>query len=111
MGKFLGGCFSVVAFIFGLSYLLQHPTAMGAVIGVLILAAILGVIQGFRISRNSGQRPTRTQPIAKNIKDDDEEGDIRHHYNYGGRPLSIDNPGTIQNQSMSFGDEEDEERG
>jgi hypothetical protein len=50
-------------------------------------------------------------PSDRKYVDDDEEGDIRHHYNYGGTPMSIDNPGTIQNQSMSFGDYEDEERG
>ncbi len=109
MKALFGGFISVFVVILVLGFLIQYPAVFWTVLFVLISIFVIGITVGNKQSRKPAQR--RDAPTNTTYVGDDEEGDIRHHYNFGGRPMSIDNPGTIQNQSMSFGDNEDEERG
>ena len=109
MKALLIGFFSVFAVVLGLGFLIQYPAIFWTILFGFVAIFTIGLIVGNKQSDKPVQR--HEVPSDRKYVDDDEEGDIRHHYNYGGTPMSIDNPGTIQNQSMSFGDYEDEERG
>ena len=109
MKALFGGFISVFVLLFVFGFLIQYPAMFWTVLFIFVAIFAIGLIVG---SKQSSKPVQRSQvPSNRKYVDDDEEGDIRHHYNYGGTPMSIDNPGTIQNQSMSFGDYEDEERG
>jgi hypothetical protein len=103
MKAFFSGCFGFVAIIFALGFFIQYPAVFWGIVAVFVVVIILGFREGLR-RRDPLNKPASTIPA---ITDDDDEGDIRHHYNYGGTPMSIDNPGTIQNQSTSFDDDEE----
>jgi len=103
MKAFFSGCFGFVAMIFALGFFIQYPAVFWGIVAVFVVVIILGFREGLR-RRDALNKPASTIPAST---DDDDEGDIRHHYNYGGTPMSIDNPGTIQNESMSFGDDEE----
>jgi hypothetical protein len=109
MKALFGGFISVFVLLFVFGFLIQYPAIFWTVLFVFVAIFTIGLIVGNKQSDKPVQRGQ--VPSDRKYVDDDEEGDIRHHYNYGGTPMSIDNPGTIQNQSMSFGDYEDEERG
>ena len=103
MKAFFSGCFGFVAIIFALGFFIQYPAVFWGIVAVFVVVIILGFREGLR-RRDALNKPPVVTPVAT---DDDDEGDIRHHYNHGGTPMSIDNPGTIQNESMSFGDDEE----
>ena len=109
MKALLGGFISVFVVILVLGFLIQYPAVFWTVLFILLAIFVIGLTVGNKKSKRPD--PRRDVPANRTYAGDDEEGDIRHHYNFGGTPMSIDNPGTIQNQSMSFGDNEDEERG
>jgi len=112
MKAFFGGCFSFVAVIFLLTLCFQYPPLFWAILCFFALMVFLGIRNGRKQLQQKSANQIANINTAKNPNrglSDDEEGDIRHHYNYGGTPLSIDNPGTIQNQSMSFGSDDEDE--
>ena len=111
MKALVGGCFSVFALFFVFGFLIQYPAIFWTLIIMAAGIFTLGLFAGVKQSKRPNVKIEMPVKRNRTFVDDDEEGDIRHHYNYGGTPMSIDNPGTIQNQSMSFGDHEDEERG
>ena len=103
MKAFFSGCFGFVAIIFALGFFIQYPAVFWGILAVFVVVIILGFREGLR-RRDALAKPATTIPASA---DDDEEGDIRHHYDIGGTPMSISNPETIQNASMSFGDDEE----
>ena len=103
MKAFFSGCFGFVAMIFALGFFIQYPAVFWGILAVFVVVIILGFREGLR-RRDALAKPATTIPANA---DDDEEGDIRHHYDMGGTPMSISNPETIQNESMSFGDDEE----
>ena len=103
MKAFFGGCFSFVALMFMLVYFIEYPAVFWVVVAIFVGVVILGVRQGLKQGK---KHVTVYQPPTVS-GGDDEEGDIRHHYDMGGTPMSISNPETIQNESMSFGDDEE----
>ena len=109
MKAFFGGCFSFIAVMFLLTLCFQYPLLFWAVLAFFGGAVLLGIRNGRKQLQQ--QQTARINPAVTSTQSplgDDVEGDIRHHHNHGGTPMSIDNPGTIQNQSMSFDDYEDE---
>ena len=104
MKAFFSGCFGFVAMLFALGFFIQYPAVFWGILAVFVVVIILGFREGLR-RRDALNKTTTGIPASA---DDDEEGDIRHHYDIGGTPMSIGNPETIQNESMSLGDEEDE---
>jgi hypothetical protein len=113
MKALFGGCFSFIAGLFVLSLCFQYPWLFWAVLAFFAGAVLLGIRNGRKQLRdNSANQVIRNNPevaATQSPLGDDAEGDIRHHYNYGGTPMGIDNPGTIQNQSMSFGSDDEDE--
>jgi hypothetical protein len=103
MKAFFSGCFGFVAMIFALGFFIQYPAVFWGILAVFVVVIILGFREGLR-RREALSKPPVITPVST---DDDEEGDIRHHYDIGGTPMSISNPETIQNESMSFGDDEE----
>ena len=103
MKAFFSGCFGFVAMIFTLGFFIQYPAVFWGLLAVFVVVIILGFREGLR-RRDALTKPATTIPAST---DDDEEGDIRHHYDMGGTPMSISNPETIQNESMSFDDDEE----
>ena len=103
MKAFFSGCFGLVAMIFALGFFIQYPAVFWGIVAVFVVVVILGFREGLR-RRDALNKPATTIPASA---DDDDEGDIRHHYDIGGTPMSISNPETIQNESMSFGDDEE----
>jgi hypothetical protein len=102
MKALFNGCFSFISMAFALVFFIQYPVVFWIVIAIFAVVIILGFRAGLR------QRDAKTKSLgAKPAVTDDEEGDLRHHYNHGGTLLGIDNPDTIQNQSTSFDDEEE----
>lgn len=109
MGAFLSGCFGFIAIVFALAFFIQYPPIFWGVVAVFVTVIFLGFREGLRQKRER-EAGGRGPGFLKAVPDDDEEGDIRHHYDYSGTPRSIDDPNTIQNQSMGVDDDEDEER-
>lgn len=107
MGAILGGCFTFISLMFLLAFCIQFPAIFWGIVAVFVTAIVLGLREGFRRKRE-GQASSPNPIYKMPAVDSDEEGDIRHHYDIGGTPMSIGNPKTIQNESMSLGDEEDE---
>jgi len=103
MKAFFSGCFGFVAMLFALGFFIQYPAVFWGILAVFVVVIILGFREGLR-RRDALNKPTTGTPASA---DDDEEGDIRHHYGYDGTPHSISNPETIQNESMSIGDDEE----
>jgi len=111
MGAILSGCFTFICFVFLLAFCVQFPAIFWGIVAVFVTAIVLGVREGFRRNRvNQANKAAPTYKMPSASQDDDEEGDIRHHYGYDGTPHSISSPETIQNESTSFGDEDDEHR-
>ena len=106
MKSFFSGCFGFIALMFALVFFINNPAVFWGVVVVFGVVVLLGVREGLKRSRAKMAQNPPAQPAA--TSDDDEEGDIRHHYDIGGTPMTISNPETIQNESMSLGDEEDE---
>ena len=102
MKAFFSGCFGFIAMIFALGFFIQYPAVFWGIVAVFVVIVILGFREGLR-RRDALNKPATTIPASA----DDDEGDIRHHYDFGGTPMSISNPETIQNESMSFGDDEE----
>lgn len=110
MGAFLSGCFGFIAIVFALAFFIQYPPIFWGVVAVFVTVIFLGFREGLRQKREK-EAGGRGPGFLKAVPDlDDEEGDIRHHYDYSGTPRSINDPNTIQNQSMGVDDDEDEER-
>ena len=104
MKSFFSGCFGFIALMFALVFFINNPAVFWGVVVVFGVMVLLGVREGLKRSRAKMAQNPPTTPATST---DDEEGDIRHHYDIGGTPMSISNPETIQNESMSFGDDED----
>jgi hypothetical protein len=110
MGAIFGGCFTFVSLVFLLAFCVQFPAIFWGIVAVFVTAIVLGLREGFRQKRER-EAGGRGPGFLKAVPDlPEDEGDIRHHYGYDGTPRSIDDPQTIQNQSMSVDDHEDEER-
>jgi hypothetical protein len=108
MGAILGGCFTFVSLVFLLAFCVQFPAIFWGIVAVFVTAIVLGLREGFRQKRER-EAGGRGPGFLKAVPDlPDDEGDIRHHYGYDGTPHSISSPETIQNESTSFGDEDDE---
>jgi len=110
MGAILGGCFTFICLIFLLAFCIQYPAIFWGIVAVFVTAIVLGLREGFRQKREreaGGRGPGFLRAVPE--LDEDEEGDIRHHYGYDGTPHNISSPETIQNESTSFGDEDDDE--
>jgi hypothetical protein len=105
MKSFFSGCFGFIALMFALVFFINNPAVFWGVVVVFGVMVLLGVREGLKRSRAKMAQNPPTTPATST--DDEEEGDIRHHYDIGGTPMSISNPETIQNESMSFGDDED----
>ena len=106
MGAILGGCFTFICLMFLLAFCVQYPAIFWGIIAVFVTAIVLGLREGFRRKRESeagGRGPGFLKAVPD--LDEEEEGDIRHHFGYDGTPHNISSPETIQNQSTSFGDD------
>jgi hypothetical protein len=104
------GFLGVFGLVLAFGFLVTYPAAFWTVIFIFVGLVALVFVLGTRQSQGYVQPPASLRNAKSKYSGDDEEGDIRHHYNYGGTPLNIGNPGTIQNQSVSFGhDDEDED--
>lgn len=110
MKALFSGCFTFICMVFLLAYCIQYPALFWGIAMVFVVVIILGYREGVRrskLNKPAGSGPVYKMPPAS---EDNDEGDIRHHYGYDGAPHSISSPETIQNETLSLGDEEDEER-
>jgi len=109
MKAIFSGCFTFICMMFLLFYCINYPALFWGIVVVFGTVIVLGVREGLK--RGRGANPASKGPIYKMpTGDSDDEGDIRHHYGYDGTPQSISSPETIQNESTSLGDDEDEHR-
>lgn len=102
---FFGGIVSFFVVIVLLVVFINHP---GIFVGVLVALAFiigLGIFNGIKAS-NTPKPQGRGPGNLYAVPDDDEEGDIRHHYDFGGHPKNISDPNTIQNQVFSSNDDD-----
>lgn len=107
MGAILSGCFTFICMIFLLAYCIQYPAIFWGIVAVFFTAIVLGVRKGIKRGKEKKTRPATARDLRIAAKHED-EGDIRHHYGYDGTPHNISSPETIQNETLSLGDEEEE---
>lgn len=107
IGAFFNGIIAFIAIIFAFVFFAQHPGVFWGVVIAFAFIAGLGLVNGL-MGRNIQTPKGRGPGNLYLVPNDDDEGDIRHHHDFGGKPHNISDPNTIQNQV--FSDDEEDER-
>jgi hypothetical protein len=106
IGAFFNGIIGFVAILFAIVIFAQHPGIFWGVVAAFVFIVALAFITTL-MKRDFSQPKGRGPGNLRLVPDDDEEGDIRHHHDFGGNLHDISDSRTIQNQVF---DNEDEER-
>lgn len=111
IGAFFNGIIGFIAIIFALVFFAEHPGVFWGVLFAFAFIAVLGLINGLNKQKTNipkGRGPGNLYVVPN--PDDDDEGDIRHHHDFGGQPHNISSPETIQKKVFSDDDEDERNR-